>query len=526
MAILVTTAIIAITIRVFFQGNDPLAGGDKLWRLSINTTIQNISPNTRVKIYPPFDTQNVHAIQRNISHPGFKLRKSSNDDKYQRSIEMQATDKGKQSIYANYLLHESETAFILNPANNELSTQGRERFLLDSEQLQYKSYAVKAIIKKLLKSQTNQYLLIDKIYRLAKAIPVYKGADSSNVPKILARNKATVYDRTLVMVALIRAIGIPARLISGVILKDDIETQPHYWVEAYQNGQWDSYDVHFGYKKTLPRNYLPLRRNNKNIVEVKSTESTSAMLTQVDYELEQEFNHPYLQKQKQSSISSVFNFTRLPLIVRDELSLLLLLPLGALITALFHHIVGVHNYGVFTPTLLSLAIVYADIMTTLVVFFVVIVLAISGRSFFPDSLTRIPRLSIIFTLIAIILTMSVSVLNFYNIDQSGKIILLPIIILTSLVDRFYRTIDDKGLTIALNRLAWTIFIALLCLPIIQFEKLGNLILQFPESHFFTLALFVWLSAYKGETLINLPLLKLFAEPSSPTKTKKAKPDAS
>ena len=142
----------------------------------------------------------------------------------------------------------------------------------------------------------------------------------------------------------------------------------------------------------------------------------------------------------------------------------------------------------------------------------VISLAIGGRSFFPTTLTRIPRLSIIFTLIAVILTLSVSVLNYFDIEQEGKIILLPIIILTSLVDRFYNTIEDMGLKIALRRMVWTIIIALLCLPVIQFETLGHLILEYPEIHFSTLAIFLTISLYKGKHLINLPVLKILAEP--------------
>jgi len=521
MTILVIVAILAISSRLFMLGNETLSGGDSLWRLSLNATSHNKPKSTIIKIYPPIDTLNIRTIQRNVSFPGFKIRKSSSKDATQRSINVIATDKGQHSISANYLLHLSDTAFTLNTISTSLSTEKRESYLLDSEELQFKSYAVKKITKRLTKDQPNQEILLDKIYRYAKSIPISNGQDSTNVPQILSKRKATIYDRNLVMVSLARSGGIPARLVSGLILKEDIEVLPHYWVEVYQNGEWLSYDVFYGYKNTLPHNYLPMRRNNKNMVEI-----TKGQFKQVNYDLEQEFNHPYLQKKQEPNIASVLNLTRLPLTVRDEIALLLLLPLGALITALFRHWVGVHSYGVFTPTLLALAIVYANLMTTLIVFIVVTFLAIGGRSVFPDTLTRIPRLSIIFTLIAVILTMSVSVLNYYDIDQGGKIILLPIIILTSLVDRFYQTIDDKGMKIALNRMAWTIFISLLCLPIIQFQTLGNLLIEFPEAHFITLACFLWLSTYKGAKLIELPVLKFFAEPKSAKKVIKGNTTAS
>lgn len=517
LAILVLATIGGITSRTVSSEKTTLAGGDALWNLTITASVVNVPNKTNIKIHPPLDTRNISTIQRNISYPGFRIRKLDDEEKYQRSISLVGITKGKQTISTNYLLHVKHKPANLIATSNELPTEGRERYLLDTDQLQYKSYTVNKVLEKILKKQPNQEQLVHSIYRYSKSIPIYHGADSSTVPRIINRNKATVYDRTLVMVSLSRAGGLPARLVSGLILKDDIDPLPHYWAEIYNNGQWLAYDVFYGYKKTLPHNYLPIRKNYKDVIDV-----SNGVLTQLDYELEQEYDHPYIQKDQVNDVSSILNLTRLPINTREELAFLLLLPLGALITVFFRHVVGVHSFGVFTPTLLALAIVYANMMTTAVVFLVVILLAVWGRSMFPSSLNQVPRLSIIFTLIAIILTFSVSVLNFYDIDQGGKIILLPIIILTSLVDRLYRTIDERGIKIAMHRLSWTIVVTLVCLPVMRFETLGNLILEYPEIHFTTLAIILWISSYTGDKLIKLPVLKVFAEPKSKSKKIKEK----
>jgi len=507
IALLILASIILISSRLLFFGADTLASGDRLWRLNINISTLTTPNKTTVKIFPPFDTAHIRTIERNLRYPGFKVRKSTDEQKYRRNIFITANDKGKQNISAEYLLHLSQTQILSHINNTELTTDKRERFLLDDTKLQFKSYTVKETLANLLKSEPNQNLLINNIYAFLKTFPVYSGKDALNVPDVLSRKKATIYDSAISMVSLCRASGIPARLVSGLILKDDIDPQPHYWVEVYQDDKWLSYDIHFGYKETVPTNYLPLRRNDKEIVQI-----INGQQNKIEYELEPEFNHPYLRKKQKDQLTTILDLTRLPLDIRNELAILLLLPLGALITALFRHLIGVHSYGVFTPTLLALAIVYANLSTTLIVFLVVISLAIGGRSFFPVTLTRIPRLSIIFTLIAVILTLSVSVLSYFNIDQGGKIILLPIIILTSLVDRFYNTIEENGLKIAMTRMVWTIVIALLCLPVIQFETLGHFILQYPEIHLNTLALFLLISLYKGKHLIKLPIIKLLSEP--------------
>ena len=141
-------------------------------------------------------------------------------------------------------------------------------------------------------------------------------------------------DRALAMVALSRATGIPARIVTGFILRDDIDPVAHYWVEVYLDEKWLSYDVQYGYRYELPVTYLPLRRNSDEIVQVSNGE-----LLQMGFSLEREFNHPYLSQIESRSFSNILNLTQLPLNTRDELALLLLLPPGVLISALFRHLV-------------------------------------------------------------------------------------------------------------------------------------------------------------------------------------------
>ncbi|MDH5396473.1 MAG: transglutaminase-like domain-containing protein, partial [Gammaproteobacteria bacterium] len=404
MGILVLLSIFAITIRLTLVGSEPLAGGDQLWKLNISFSTSAASDRATLHIFPPIDTANIRTVQRNISHLGFKIR-NSNNEKAQAYLQTIANKPGKHSISSEYLLHLSQTPFSLAQKKEvNLSTEQREKYLQDDENFQITSPLVQKTLKRILLHRVEPDQIISEVYSLLKHIPASTKTDILNVPDILKRNKATVLDRSLAMVSLSRAAGIPARLVSGIILKEDIDPSLHYWVQVFQNNQWVPYDPHYGYEQSLPINYLPVRRNGKDIIQVIHGE-----LGPINFVLDQEYGHPYLNKSSEVTLLSIFNLTRLPLNVRNELALLLLLPLGALLTALFRQLVGVHSYGVFTPTLLALAIVYTNLATTLVIFIVVSFLAVWGRSIFPATITRVPRLSIIFTLIAIILALSVSV---------------------------------------------------------------------------------------------------------------------
>jgi hypothetical protein len=148
----------------------------------------------------------------------------------------------------------------------------------------------------------------------------------------------------------------------------------------------------------------------------------------------------------------------------------------------------------------------------------VIVFGFLGRAVLPKKLSRIPRLSLVFTFVAMSMVLSVSLMAYFDIGTAGTVILLPIVILTALVDRFYSYMDKAGTHAALIRMGTTAIIAALCLPVLGFEALGHLMLSYPEGHFITVALILAFSAYKGRNLTDLPLLRILGEPTKAAKS--------
>ncbi len=513
--ILITLSIVSTATRNLVYTPGKSTADDQFWSLKIDIDTIETDELANIKIAPPLDTTNIRTIERNISHSDFKIRNTSSEKKSRRSIHAQALTTGDLNLSLEFLLHKSRIPFnLITRSSVSLSTQQREAYLGDNKHFEIQSYSVQKRLKELARQQPQQNLLAKEIFSYLKKIPMSKNASVLNVSKILTLKKATTLDRSLAMVALCRAAGIPARLVSGLILRENSNAGLHHWVEVYEDGQWSSYDIHYGYQQKVPDNYLPLRRNARDNIEMISGNSG-----RIQYSLSPKLDLK-VSNSTEDSITNIFDLSRLNFDDREQLALLLLLPFGALITTLFRHLIGINSYGVFTPSLLALAIVYADLISTLVVFIVISTLAIVGRSFFPSTITRAPRLSIIFTLVALIMAFSVSIMSHFGISQNDSVILLPIIILTSLVDRLYRTIEENGINIAIRRMIWTIIITLTCLPIIQFETLGHLVLQYPEIHLTTLGLFLLISTYKGKHIINLPVIKLLAEPNTVISKKK------
>jgi len=194
----------------------------------------------------------------------------------------------------------------------------------------------------------------------------------------------------------------------------------------------------------------------------------------------------------------IINLERLPVQMHAVMMLLLLLPLGALLTSVLRTIVGIRTFGTFTPTLLALAFVYNDWKTGLVVFACVMVLGLTSRALLDRlKLLLVPRLSIILTLVVMCLVFAISVLDYFEYTPSAQAVLLPMVILTMTVERFYVTTEEDNAWFAMHLLGTTLAMAFCVYLVLCWRTVGEKLLAYPELHFFTVAALVLLGRYTG-----------------------------
>lgn len=76
----------------------------------------------------------------------------------------------------------------------------------------------------------------------------------------LRLGEASCNGKSRLLVALMRASGIPARLVGGVVLESGKKRTSHQWVEAFAGGRWVPFDPTNRHFAELPANYLVLYR--------------------------------------------------------------------------------------------------------------------------------------------------------------------------------------------------------------------------------------------------------------------------
>jgi hypothetical protein len=200
----------------------------------------------------------------------------------------------------------------------------------------------------------------------------------------------------------------------------------------------------------------------------------------------------------------ILDLTRLPVAMHTVLTILLLLPFAALITAFMRNVVGLQTFGTFSPALLAMSFIYADWRTGVLILLIVVIVGLFGREFLERlRLLMVPRLSIILTMVILCVVFVVSALYHILPEIRGDAVLLPMVILTMLIERFHVTMEEDGLMFTLQLAVGTIVVATLCYAVLNWESVGQFVLTYPESHFFTIAAFIVLGRYAGYRMTEL-----------------------
>ena len=186
------------------------------------------------------------------------------------------------------------------------------------------------------------------------------------------------------------------------------------------------------------------------------------------------------------------------------MKILLLLPFAALITAVLRNVIGLGTFGTFSPALLAMSFIFADLTTGLAILAIVICVGLFGRTFLEKlRLLMVPRLSIILTMVILCVVFGISIL-YHMVDQPNlEFVLLPMVIMTMLIERFHVSAEEDGLMFTIKLAAGTLLVAILCYLMLLNKNVGEFVLTYPETHFFTIAAFIFLGRYAGYRLTEL-----------------------
>lgn len=188
----------------------------------------------------------------------------------------------------------------------------------------------------------------------------------------------------------------------------------------------------------------------------------------------------------------------------NTLYMLLILPFIATVIAVGRQVIGIKSFGIYTPSIITLAFLAVGLKYGLILFFLIVVIGTLIRHLAKRlRLMYVPRMALL------LIIMSFAILGTYwfglSIGQHlnvASIPILPILILILLGENFIAAQMEYGYKEATKLTLETLFLSILAYYLVTWPSFKNLLLGFPETVLLTVAINLLLGRWKGLRLLE------------------------
>lgn len=348
--------------------------------------------------------------------------------------------------------------------------------------------------------------------RSVYAMVAYEVSMSSGGPDdaliALANRSGSERGKTALLVALLRGAGIPARPVLGLDLGSGAPRETS-WVEAFVGGVWVPLSPSGAFFAERPAHLVTLRTGSLAGVEVTGAEAVSYRFDALREHLRsEELAAMMVPPNRVLRATSLY---RLPVETQAALRLLMTIPLGALVVAVFRNLIGVPTFGTFMPVLIAFALRNVSVYVGLVMVVSTIGIGVFGRLVLERlRLLLVPRLSILLCLV--VLGVAAFALLGRSLETRALFsgVLFPIVILTMLIERFSIATAEEGLVTALKRAGYSLLVTVAVYPVLRDPTAEYLMFSFPELVLCVMGVLAWIGGYTGYRLLDLRRFRSFA----------------
>ena len=347
---------------------------------------------------------------------------------------------------------------------------------------------IRGLAKQLLGEEVRLDAVLTSLFDHVYEIPVQPIKQLMTAKEALERNAASCNGKSRLFVALCRSLDIPARVSGGIILNEERKKTSHLWTEVLIENTWVPFDPLNGYYAYLPANYLEVYKGDKFLVK-----RSSDMLFDYNYEI--------ALVDSESGLLQNFNMfdiaAKSGLSVR-VLSLLLLLPVGALIVAIFRNVIGLKTFGVFLPVLIAISFTATGLLFGVVSFVaVLLVISLLNYPMLKMGILHVPKLVVMLSAVVFLMVIILFVGVRWELVGIGGMTFFPIVILTISAEKYARIVVEEGLINASKILFQTILVTLFCYTVVNSDTIYLLIMNFPELILFVAVLSLMLGKWIG-----------------------------
>ncbi|WP_345976905.1 7TM domain-containing protein [Sulfurimonas sp. HSL3-7] len=316
----------------------------------------------------------------------------------------------------------------------------------------------------------------------------------------LKLQEASCNGKSRLFVALTRRLGLPSRLVGGLILHQGSKKTSHQWVEVYVLGHWIPFDTVNNNFAEIPKNYLRLYYGDKVLFK----HSPNVNFQYMFHVTKKLVPRKELKAAMYASPLNAFNLYKIFEsigISQNLLKIILMIPLGALVVVIFRNVIGLETFGTFLPALIATAARETGLWWGLLGFMFIILLAAGVRKVLDHmQLLHSPKMAIMLTIVVIAMLLMTIFAVQSSLFDLAHISLFPIAILAITAERFAIVHEEQGLVKALRISFFTLIVIIAAYVVMSSLFMQSLIIAFPELLLFLIVLNLWLGKWVGMRL--------------------------
>ena len=312
---------------------------------------------------------------------------------------------------------------------------------------------------------------------------------------------------------LLRVAEFPVRKGQGFVLMERIATQPDRWISVWTGQKWEHLPAETGDFYPESVRLLPLMVGDTPLVSI-----SGGKLQEVRWSLSKQtlskWRSHFERIQRSTRFLDRWSLFTIPNQFQEIFRILLLIPIGVLMISVLRNIVGFPTFGIFMPVLMALAFRSTGLSYGLGIFGGVVLMGyLLRRGIDRLRLLLVPRLSFLITFVILAFTVFALIGSKFGIREFMAVGLLPFVILSMTIERFFILIEESGAFEALRTAAGSAAVAAITYKIIQIDPLQLTFFVYPELLLAIMGLLLLLGNYSGYRLSEILRFKILGEKS-------------
>ena len=472
------------------------------YRIELSMQVDGHGEDINASVFLPKSGTRQRISEEHNDAPGFNL--SLQNDPLNRTALWQAESvNGTRTIHYGFSVQAQAVRYQI-PASLTIDQPIPEEikaYLQPEAGVQVQSPLIKEALDRILPVANGPLMMVDVLTRIHRHLQDdFANRNFSGYTDALTALKlgeASCNGKGRLFVAMARRLGIPARLVGGLIMQQGTKRTTHQWVEIYVRGHWVPFDTINDHMMVLPSNFLTLYYGDQTLFR-----HTSNVNFQYHFKTAKQLV-PRLEAREALDASwlNIYNFYALFErigISTNLLKIIIMIPLGALVTVIFRNVIGLETYGTFLPTLIAVAARNTGLWWGLAGFVaIILVVAVVRRGLEWLQLLHSPKMAILLTTVVMTL-LGMTVLGVAaDLFELAHVSLFPIAILAITSERFAITEEEQGLGKAMKMMGMTLIVTAACYAVMSSLFLQSMFLAFQELLLVVIAINLWLGKWVG-----------------------------